>query len=92
MMSETRADEIAGIALRYLASQEELLVAFLGESGLTPQEMRAASDDGSLQRGVLDYVVGNESILVACAAHAQVAPEDILRAQMTLSPPAQHSV
>ena len=50
-----------------------------------PAEIRAAARERHFLVGVLDYVTGDEALLVAFAGHAGVDPATIAIAQRALS-------
>jgi uncharacterized protein DUF3572 len=79
------AQNMAVQALAYLAGEPEHLARFLALSGIGPQAIRTAATDPQFLAGVLDFVVGDERLLVAFADHIQVKPEAVLRAQAELS-------
>ena len=72
-------------ALTYLAGEPEQLARFLALTGIGPQAIRTAATDPQFLAGVLDFVVGDERLLVAFAEHIQMKPEAVLRAQAVLS-------
>ena len=72
-------------ALGFIAQDEEQLGRFLAITGMGPAEIRAASRDRHFLVGVLDYVSGDEALLVAFAQHAGIDPTRIGIAQQALS-------
>ena len=79
------AEGLAVQALGYLAAEPERLGRFLALSGLGPETLRAAAGDPRFLAGVLEYVAGDEPLLVAFAAQAGVAPQAVERARALLS-------
>jgi hypothetical protein len=79
------AENMAVQALAYLAGEPEQLARFLALSGIGPDTIRSAAGDPQFLAGVLDYVAGEEKLLVAFADHIQMAPEAVLRAQAALA-------
>jgi hypothetical protein len=79
------AENLAVQALAYLAGEPELLARFLALSGIGPDTIRTAAADPQFLVGVLDYVAGDEHLLVAFADHVQMRPEAIARARTALS-------
>jgi hypothetical protein len=71
-------------ALSYLANDPGQMSRFLALTGIDPGAIRAAARDPNFLAGVLDYVCGDERLLIAFAAHAGVAPEEIGRAKHAL--------
>jgi Protein of unknown function (DUF3572) len=79
------AENLAVQALSYLAGEPEQLARFLALSGIGPDTLRAAAADPQFLAGVLDYVAGDERLLMAFAGHMQMRPEAIARARAALS-------
>ena len=79
------AAEIAIAALSFLADEQERLERFLAFSGLGPESLRAAARDPRFLGGVLDYVSGDESLLLAFAGDYGIDPQEIERARAALS-------
>ena len=59
---------------------------FLAASGLGPETLRASAREPAFLVGVLDHVMGDENVLLACAAALEVKPERIAAAWQRLSP------
>ena len=78
------AEAIGVTALQFLAADPVQLHRFLDLSGLQPQDLRAAASQPSFFAGLLDFFLGHEPTLLAFAADAGVAPEDVARARQTL--------
>ncbi|MEP7174128.1 MAG: DUF3572 domain-containing protein [Aestuariivirga sp.] len=78
------AQTIALKALGYLAADEDLLVPFMGATGLGVGDLRAGSTDSAFLAGILDYFMQNEALLLAFAASEELAPETIVRARQRL--------
>ena len=79
------AEVLAIQALGFVAQDEERLGRFLDITGLGPTEIRAAARERRFLAGVLDYVMGDEALLVAFAGHAQVDPPTIAVAHRALT-------
>ncbi|OAS24307.1 hypothetical protein A5481_14465 [Methylobacterium platani] len=56
-------------------------------SGLSPDALRQAAGSPELIAGLLDHVVADEELLVACAGALEVSPERITQAWRRLGPP-----
>lgn len=78
------AEAIGVKALQFLASDPAQLHRFLDLSGLQPQELRAAASEPAFFAGLLDFLLGHEPTLLAFAAEADVAPEDVAAARAIL--------
>ena len=74
------ADFIAIQALTFIAADPDLAERFLALSGIGPGDLRHAATDPSFLMGVMDYVVGDEPLLLRLAAEAGVPPEAVVAA------------
>jgi len=79
------ARDLAIVALGYIASDPEQLSRFLALTGIDPGAIRAAANEPGFLAGVLGYISGNERTLVAFAAHAGVAPDEVEKAKKLLA-------
>jgi hypothetical protein len=79
------SEHLAIQALTYLGEESDRLARFLALSGLDPHAIAGAARDPQFLAGVLEYVAGDERLLVAFAAHAQVAPEMLAAGRNLLS-------
>jgi hypothetical protein len=79
------AFELAIAALGFLASERDELSRFLALSGIDPSSIRTAAEEPGFLGGVLAYIAGNEPTLLAFAAHARVAPQEIEKARVILT-------
>jgi len=82
------AEALAVQALTFLAEEPERLGRFLAETGISPQAIRAAAQEPSFLAGVLGYILGDESLLIAFAGEAGVGPPEVARAHTALAGPA----
>lgn len=71
-------------ALGWLAGQDEAFGAFLGASGLGEADLRARAGDLDMLGAVLDFLLGDEALLLQFCAEAGVAPAIPLQARMAL--------
>ena len=78
-------ENLAVQALVFLAQDPERLGVFLSLTGIGPDEIRTAAADPGFLAGVLDHLCGDETLLLAFAEHAGVAPQDIEHAQAVLN-------
>ena len=79
-MAETLAIE----ALQFIAREADALARFLAASGLGPSTLRRAAADPQFLLGVLDFLLSDESLLVAFATRAAISPERIGQARRAL--------
>jgi hypothetical protein len=82
------AEALALAALEFLGQDGERIGRFLTLSGLDPSSLRKAAVEPGFLPGALDYVAGDEALLVAFAEAAGIAPERIGEARHLLSPEA----
>jgi hypothetical protein len=79
------AEVLAIQALGFIAQDDERLGRFLAVTGIGPADIRAAARERHFLAGVLDYVTGDEELLVAFAGHAGVDPGTIAIARRALA-------
>lgn len=85
------AEHVAIQALSFIAGDGERLGGFLAATGMGPAAIRDAARDPQFLAGVLDYVAGNEPLLVDFAKHADLPPETIMIAVQALGGAASHT-
>jgi Protein of unknown function (DUF3572) len=83
------ARSLAVSALAFIAADSDRLSRFLSLTGLGPDNLRTAAADPAFLGSVLDYLVGDEEILVDFAADAGLKPEAVARAQAALGGPSE---
>ena len=71
-------------ALAFLVADEARCQRLLALTGLAPDDLRARAADPALLGGVLDHVLGDETLVVAFAAEAGIAPERVAGARRLL--------
>jgi Protein of unknown function (DUF3572) len=79
------AAELAVAALTFIAEEPERLGRFLALSGIGPESLRTAGREPDFLLGVLDHVVGDETLLVAFAQQHGIDPLDVTRAHAVLA-------
>jgi uncharacterized protein DUF3572 len=72
--------ELADMCLQHLAQNPEQLAEFMVQSGLQPADLRTVIGTHDFAHGLIDYVVGNEPLLVAIAQDNGLKPESIVQA------------
>ncbi|KQP50264.1 hypothetical protein ASG40_14840 [Methylobacterium sp. Leaf399] len=80
------AERLALAVLGWIAGDEDRLFPFLALTGMTPDTLRASAAEPGFLAGVLDFVMGDEAVLMACAASLEVPPERIAAAWRRLGP------
>jgi len=76
---------LAIAAFSFIADAPEELSRFLALSGIDPSAIRAAAAEPGFLGGVLAYIAGNERTLLAFAATAGIAPEEVEKARIALA-------
>lgn len=79
------AELLAVDALAWLAGQPDALGRFLALSGIGPAALRSASLEPGFLAGVLGFLMDDEALLVAYAAHAGLRPGRIAGAHLILN-------
>ena len=80
------AERLALDVLLWIAGDEDRVLPFLAASGLSLDTLRASAGEPAFLVGVLDHVMGDENVLLACAAALDIKPERIAAAWQRLSP------
>ncbi|WP_246102534.1 DUF3572 domain-containing protein [Methylobacterium terricola] len=87
MLSASAAEALGARVFGYVTGDPGRLLRFMESAGLTPDALRQAADGPDLIAGLLDHVVADEELLVACASALEVPPERITQAWRRLGPP-----
>jgi hypothetical protein len=83
------ARSLAVSALAFIAADSDRLNRFLSLTGLGPDNLRTAAANPAFLGSVLDYLVGDEALLVEFAADAGLKPEAVARAHAVLCGPTE---
>lgn len=78
------AEVLALRALAHIAGDERLLERFVALTGCGADDLRARAGEPAFLGAVLDFLLEDEPSVVAFAAAAGLAPEDVLRARAKL--------
>jgi hypothetical protein len=78
------AETLALGALGWLAQDAARLAGFLAASGLSPADLSLRAGDPAVLAGVLDHLLADEALLLACAADLGLRPEDVGPARVAL--------
>ena len=79
------AELLAVDALAWLAGRPDALGRFLALSGIGPAALRSVASEAGFLAGVLGFLMGDEALLVAYAAHAGRRPGQIAAAHRILN-------
>ncbi|TQS73158.1 DUF3572 family protein [Rhodobacteraceae bacterium] len=83
-MQQETAQNIALEALSWLAGQDNLIEAFLHNSGAEVDQLRNAAQDPGFLSGVLDFVLMQDEWVLQCASVLGCAPERLVHARAVL--------
>jgi hypothetical protein len=86
LQGDEAAERLALDVLLWIAAEDDRLLPFLAASGLGPETLRESAREPAFLVGVLDHVMGDEAVLLACAGALGVKPERIAAAWHRLSP------
>lgn len=81
------AEHVAIQALAFIAADPERLGGFLAATGIGPADLRTAAHAPHFLAGVLDYLAGDEPLLLAFADHADIDAVTVMFAREVLSGP-----
>lgn len=87
-MDRESAETLALRTLAFLAEDPRRMTRFLALTGLEPADLMAQADTPAVQMAALDYLLGDESLLLVFAGNAGVAPETVPAARALLDSPA----
>ena len=71
-------------ALSFIAEEPERLNRFLGVTGIELSQIRTAAGEPGFLAGVLEHMLGDESLLIAFATSAGIDPAQVARARGAL--------
>jgi hypothetical protein len=78
------AESLAVQALGFLADEPERLGRFLAVTGIGGNDIRAAAREPGFLTGVLEYLLGDEALLLSFSAEASIDPAEVARALAAL--------
>ena len=81
------AEIVAIQALNFVAGDPERLGLFLAETGIGPQNLRAAATDPAFLASVLDFVLRDDATVKAFAKAAELHPTNVAAAREVLGDP-----
>jgi 2-hydroxychromene-2-carboxylate isomerase len=87
LQGDESADSLALDVLLWMVQEPDRLLPFLNATGLTPDALRGAADDPAVRDAVLDHVMADEPVLLACARALEIPPERIVAAWERRRPP-----
>ena len=75
--TEEAAESLAIQALAFIAGDTARIGPFLAATGIGPDMIRAAAREPDFLGGVLDYMAGDDALLIAFANETGVSPFDV---------------
>jgi hypothetical protein len=81
------AEIVAIQALNFIAGDPERLGLFLAETGIGPQNLRAAAADPAFLASVLDFVLRDDATVKAFAKASELHPTNVAAAREVLGDP-----
>jgi Protein of unknown function (DUF3572) len=69
-LNQEEAETIALRALGFMAEDEDRIGAFMGETGISPDDLRDHAASPAILTAVLDYLSRDESLLLMFATNA----------------------
>jgi hypothetical protein len=83
-VKQDQASVVALEALAYIAAEEAALLRFIQFAGVSPDQLRRAAGEPETQAGVLDFVLSDESLLLAFCDACGHSPETPAKARQAL--------
>ena len=84
-LTHADAEKLAIDALSFIAADPGFLGQFAAVTGHTPATMRAEIASPEFLVGILDFLMGDESLLLVFASHLGLMPPDIIAARRALA-------
>jgi hypothetical protein len=81
------AEIVAIQALSFIAADPERLGLFLAETGIGPQNLRAAASDPQFLASVLDFVLRDDATVTAFSKATELHPTNVAAAREVLGDP-----
>lgn len=83
-MSPERAEQIAILALTWLATNEDILPVFLGSTGANAEELRAQAENPAFLGSVLEFITMDDAWVIEFCDLEGLKYDDPLRARYGL--------
>ncbi len=78
------AEMLAVQALAFIAEDDGRLSGFIASTGIAVQSIRDAAREPNFLAGVLEHILADETLLIAFAESAGIAPAEAGRARQAL--------
>jgi hypothetical protein len=76
-MTPERAEVLALEGLGWLAGQDDAIQRFLNQSGIDAASLRETAGSREMDVAVLDFLLGNEDLLLQFCQSASIAPKQM---------------
>ena len=83
-MNKEAAEVIALKVIGWLAGNDELLPVFMGATGFSADDFRAAVNTSEFQVSVLDFVMMNDAWVLEFSDNHNIPPENLMVARHSL--------
>lgn len=83
-MRQDHAEDAAARLFLWLAGEPDLIAAFLAEAGLAPADLAAQAGRPEFLAAVADFLLQEDARVVASAAAAGIAPQEVARIRAAL--------
>lgn len=83
-LTREQAEHLALTALTWIAAQPEIAGGFLGAAGAGVDELRTRAGDPEFLGFVLDFLLGDEEMLLAFCTDEGIQPDRPMRARAAL--------
>jgi hypothetical protein len=84
MIAREIAETVAMQALTWMVSETEVLHIFLNETGATAQDLKEGAKEPEFLASVLDFLMLDDDIVVACCTALDLPNDSLLRARVSL--------
>lgn len=87
-MTAAVAEALAATVFAALAADPTRLSRFMSDTGIGPDDLRAAADSPDLLAAILEHVLADQSLLLVIATEVGEPPETLGKAHEVLQKPA----
>jgi len=83
-LQQEQAETIALQAIAFIGQEERALNGLLAQTGMGLDDLRENMQDPAFLGGILDFLLSDESALLAFCEAIEIAPEFLIRARRCL--------
>ncbi|MFE3837121.1 DUF3572 domain-containing protein [Pseudogemmobacter sonorensis] len=84
MNAQETAQIVAFQGLEWLAEDRDRIEAFVLQTGIAPRDLARHAAEPEMLAAVLDFLLADDGLVLAFAAHAALSPEGVWRARAAL--------